>query len=74
MNRATYQWKREYAHRTAVERVNSRLDGSFGLELHTIRELKKMLLRCVLALIVMLAMTLRRIGKQQPERMRRLVG
>ncbi|WP_028962023.1 transposase [Sulfobacillus thermosulfidooxidans] len=74
MDRASYQWKREYAHRTAVERVNSRLDVSFGLELHTIRGLKKMHLRCGLALIVMLAMALGRIRQRQPERMRRLVG
>ncbi|WP_242823908.1 transposase [Sulfobacillus thermosulfidooxidans] len=74
MDRASYQWKREYAHRTAVERVNSRLDVSFGLELHTIRGLKKMQLRCGLALIVMLAMALGRIRQRQPERMRRLVG
>lgn len=37
VDRTSYTWEREYAHRTAVERVNSRLDVSFGFELHTIR-------------------------------------
>ena len=57
----------------AVERVNSRLDVSFGFELHTIRGLKKMRLRCGLALIVMLAMALGRIQTNQPDRLRSLV-
>lgn len=35
IDRGSYTWEREYAHRTAVERVNSRLDVSFGFELHT---------------------------------------
>ncbi|WP_242848256.1 hypothetical protein [Sulfobacillus thermosulfidooxidans] len=74
IDRASYRWAREYAHRTAVERVNSRLDVSFGLELHTIRGLRKMQLRCGMALIVMLAMALGRMRQRQPERMRQLVG
>lgn len=45
IDRASYQWAREYDRRTAVERVNSRLDVSFGLERHTIRGLQKMQLR-----------------------------
>ncbi len=73
IDRASYKWKREYAHRTAVERVNSRLDVSFGFELHTIRGLNKMRLRCGLALIVMLAMALGRIRANQPEKLRSLV-
>ncbi len=58
IDRAGYKWEREYDRRTAVDRVNSRLDVSFGFELHTIRGLNKMRLRCGLALIVMLAMAL----------------
>ncbi|MCY0909999.1 MAG: transposase, partial [Sulfobacillus thermotolerans] len=45
VDRASYQWHREYKHRTAVERVNSRLDVSFGFELHTIRGFQKMRMR-----------------------------
>lgn len=42
LDRSRYTWAREYAHRTAVERVNSRLDVSFGFEVHTIRGMAKM--------------------------------
>lgn len=73
IDRASYKWDREYAHRTAVERVNSRFDVSFGFELHTIRGLAKMKLRCGLALLVMLAMALGRIRHRQPDQMRSLV-
>ena len=68
-------WEREYSHRTAVERVNSRLDVSFGFERHYIRGLKKMKLRAGLALAVMLAMAARRIAAgQQMDRMRSLAA
>jgi hypothetical protein len=50
IDRASYQWEKEYDKRTSVERVNSRLDVSFGFELHTIRGMAKMKLRCGLAL------------------------
>jgi len=72
--RSTYKWKREYKKRTAVERVNSRLDVSFGFEQHTIRGAKKMKLRVGLALIVMLALAVGRIEQNQPDRMRCLTG
>ena len=73
IDRASYQWDREYKHRTAVERVNSRLDVSLGFELHTIRGLQKMQMRTGLALIVMLAMAVGRIRQQRPDLMRSLV-
>ena len=72
--RSSYRWKQVYRKRTAVERVNSRLDTSFGFENHTIRGLEKMNLRCGLALCVMLAMALGRIRTQEPEHMRSLVA
>ncbi len=71
--RATYSWRREYNKRTAIERVNSRLDVSFGLERHFIRGLDKMKLRCSLALCVMLAMALGRARENQHEHIRSLV-
>jgi hypothetical protein len=74
IDRTSYKWEKEYDHRTAVERVNSRLDVSFGFELHTIRGMAKMKLRCGLALCVMLAMALGRIREKQVEKMRSLVG
>lgn len=73
IDRSSYKWKKEYNKRTSVERVNSRLDVSFGFELHTIRGLTKMEVRCGLALCVMLAMALGRIKENQTEKMRSLV-
>jgi hypothetical protein len=59
--------------RTAVERVNSRLDVSFGFEHHAIRGLKKMHTRCALALTIMLALAYGRIMEKQAHLMRSLV-
>ncbi|MCF6095395.1 transposase [Microaerobacter geothermalis] len=74
IDRASYKWEKEYDKRTAVERVNSRLDVSFGFEMHTIRGIAKMKMRCGLALCVMLAMALGRIKEKQGEKMRSLVA
>jgi hypothetical protein len=74
IDRASYKWEKEYNKRTSVERVNSRLDVSLGFELHTIRGMAKMKMRCGLALCVMLAMALGRIKENQAEKMRSLVA
>jgi hypothetical protein len=71
--RSSYRWETVYKKRTAVERVNSRLDVSYGFERHYIRGLQKMQLRCSIALCVMLAMALGRIKEKQKEKMRSLV-
>jgi hypothetical protein len=71
--RSSYKWKTMYNKRSAVERVNSRLDESFGFEKHFIRGIKKMKVRCGLALIVMLGMAYGRVREKQYERMRSLV-
>jgi hypothetical protein len=71
--RSSLKWERCYDKRTAVERVNSRLDTSFGFEKHTIRGRTKMYTRCCLALVVMLAMAVGRIKSQQAEAMRSLL-
>jgi hypothetical protein len=71
--RSSYRWGRIYRKRTAVERVNSRLDVSFGFERHYIRGLPKMRLRCTLAVCVMLTMALGRIKEKQRDKMRSLV-
>jgi hypothetical protein len=71
--RDSMAWRREYKHRTAVERVNSRLDVTFGFERHFIRGLRKMTLRAGLALIVMLAMAVGRIKANQHQHLRSLV-
>jgi transposase len=71
--RSSYKWKVLYDKRTGVERVNSRLDVSFGFERHYIRGLLKMKLRCGLALSVMLAIAVGRLKQEHPELMRSLV-
>jgi hypothetical protein len=71
--RSSYAWERGYKKRTAVERVNSRLDVSFGFERHFIRGLQKMEIRVGLALCVMLAMAVGRIKEQRQDLMRSLV-
>lgn len=71
--RSSYKWKTIYKKRTSVERVNSRLDVSFGFEHHYIRGLRKMKLRMGLAFITMLAMALGRIKEKQKEKMCSLV-
>ncbi|QSZ26574.1 transposase [Aceticella autotrophica] len=73
IDRSSYKWERLYKKRTSVERVNSRLDGSFGFEKHYIRGLKKMKIRCGIALCVMLAMAVGRIKEKQEDKMRSLV-
>ena len=71
--RHSHQWKQIYKKRTAVERVNSHIDGAFGFERHFIRGLEKMKLPMGLSLMVMLAMALGRIKQQQEDRLRSLV-
>ena len=71
--RSSYAWKRIYRKRTAVERVNSRLDRVFCFERHFIRGWKKMHLRCSLALCVMLALAVGRIQEKQQGLMRSLL-
>jgi len=73
VSRSSYAWEREYKKRTAVERVNSRLDVSFGFEKHFIRGRNKMEIRVGLALCVMLSMAVGRIKEQRKELMRSLV-
>ena len=71
--RSSYKWQRFYNGRTAAERVNSRIDLSFGFEHHFIRGKAKMTLRVGLALVVMLSMALARIKRDQERDMRSLI-
>ena len=71
--RGSYKWERIYKTRTAVERVNSRLAGSFMFEHHFIRGQAKMKMRMGLALLVMVCMALARIRMNQRELMRSLI-
>ena len=71
--RSSYKWDDIYKKRSSVERVNSRIDESFCFEKHFIRGLKKMEIRCGLALVVMLGMAYGRVKEKQPEKLRSLV-
>ncbi len=71
--RGSYKWKRLYRGRSAVERVNSRLDVSYGFERHFIRGKDKMRFRVGLALVVMLAMAVGAMESNRKEQMRSLV-
>ena len=72
--RPSAKWKKAYKRRTAVERVNARLDRVLGFELHTIRGHAKMETRVSLALCVLLAMALGRIRVGQMTSMRSLIS
>lgn len=69
--RDSYKWEKIYTSRSAIERVNSRIDRMFGFEEHTIRGLDKMNLRIGLSFIVMLAFAVGRIRQKKPEEIRR---
>jgi hypothetical protein len=71
--RPSNQFKRLYKRRTSIERVNGRLDNSFGFERHFLRGMKRMRLRMGLALLVMLAMAVGCLEAGKPENMRSLV-
>ena len=62
-----------YKDRTSVERVNSRLDVSFGFENHTIRGNQKMSMRMSLAFIIMLSLAVGWTKEGKPELIRSLV-
>lgn len=66
-------WHRGYNRRSALERINNRIDNSFCFEKHFIRGLDKMKLRVGLAMCVMMSMALGQIRAGHPEQMRSLV-
>ena len=66
-------WQRGYKQRTALERINNRIDHSFGFEKHFIRGLAKMKARAGLAIVVMMSMALGHVRAGRAEQMRSLV-
>jgi hypothetical protein len=70
--RSSYKWKRMYKNRTAVERVNSRIDNVYGFEKHTMRGMVKISLRFSMVFMIMLALAIGWIKEGKPERMRKL--
>lgn len=66
-------WKRGYNRRSALERINNRIDHSFGFENHFIRGKGKMQTRVGMALAVMMAMALGHVKAGRIKQMRSLV-
>ena len=54
--RDSKKWKRIYNNRTAIERINGRLDRDFNLENHKVRGLKKATVLIDIMMIGMLSM------------------
>ena len=69
----TRNWRRGYARRSALERINARLDDGYRFEVHTIRGKAKMTARVGLALGVMMALALGSVKANDHQRMRSLV-
>ena len=67
-------WRRGYNRRSAMERINARLDRVFNFETHYIRGRVRMKTRLGLALAVMMAMALAQARAGRAGRMRSLVG
>ena len=71
--RSSYAWKKYYNKRTAIERINSRIDRSLGFERHTIRGNTKMTNQITIGFSIMLALALGRFRQERPELMSSLV-
>lgn len=69
----TASWNRGYNRRSALERINNRIDNSFCFERHFIRGLQKMRARAGLAIVVMMSMALGHVEEGRTEQMRSLV-
>ena len=69
----TKSWEQAYNRRSSLERINNRIDNSFGFEVHFIRSKAKMKTRVGLALAVMMAMALGHVREQREDQMRSLV-
>ena len=64
---------RAWKERSAMERINARLDDGFRFGNHTIRGKTKMTARVGLALAVMMALALGGVRAGEPKRMRSLI-
>lgn len=66
-------WQRGYNRRSALERINNRIDHSFGFEEHFIRGQNLMTARVGLALAVMMALALGQALEGREHQMRSLI-
>ena len=72
-HRPSQGFEKGYNKRTAIERVNARIDQVYGLERHFIRGKKKMRLRLGLGLLVMLGTALAWVVLKKPQNVRSLL-
>lgn len=70
--RDSSKWKKLYNKRTALERINGRMDRDFNLENHKVRGLKKATVMIDIMMIGMMAMAKGHIVSRHPEDIRRL--
>ena len=68
--RDSQKWKKIYNKRTALERINGRLDRDFNLENHKVRGIKKATVLIDIMMIGMLAMAKGHIINKQEEKIR----
>ena len=71
--RDSYKWKRYYSKRTALERINSRIDVGYKFERHTIRGLEKMKICVDIMMIIMLTIAIENIKLGKMNKIRSLV-
>ena len=71
--RNTLKWQSKYNQRSAAERTFARIDRDFGFEKHYIRGMDKMKTRCVISLIIMLAIAYGRVKEDDPDNIRSLI-
>lgn len=70
--RDSKKWQRRYHKRTALERINGRMDRDFNLENHKVRGLKKATVLIDIMMIAMMGMAKGHIINKQPEKIRKL--
>lgn len=73
LHRHSRGFEKAYKKRTAIERVNARIDQVYGFERHFIRGMKKMRLRLGLAFLAMLGTALAWVVLRKPQNIRSLV-
>lgn len=72
VGRQSHKWKRLYAMRSGIERINGRIDRDYKFEKHTIRGLEKMKMFINVTFIVYLAMAKAKIERGEKEHLTRL--
>ena len=70
--RDSKKWKRLYNRRTALERINGRIDRDFNLENNKVRGLKKATVMIDIMMIGMMALAKGHIINKQEEKIRKL--